>query len=54
MRPYFDKERGHPLGCVVVPRDAVNHPDGVDEARDAFQHANLDPHIKQNYINWPV
>ena len=38
---YFDKQRGHPLGGVVVARDAVDHSDGVDQARNALQHANL-------------
>ena len=37
---HLDKERGHPLAGVVVARDGVDHPDGVDEPRDGLQHAH--------------
>ena len=34
----LDKQRGHPLRGVVVLRDAVDHPDGIHQARDVLNH----------------
>ena len=37
----LDKERGHPLGGVVVGGDTVDHTDGVHQAGDVLQHCGL-------------
>ena len=37
----LDEERGDAFGGVVIRGDAVDHTDGVDEARDEVEHRRL-------------
>ena len=37
----LDEERGHPLRCVVVGGDTVDHADGIHKTWDVFNHGLL-------------